>query len=188
MMRERGAFTIYDVIGAVMEKMVRRHPHVFAQSTAENAAEVTINWRKIKEKEGKVIDGTSILAGIPAFLPALFQAQLLTQRASRAGFDWETREQVFAHIEEELSELKESLAGGDHMAVANELGDVIFSLVNLGRCMNMDAEQVLRKTNRKFTERFQSLEESLREDGRDIQDASLKEMDALWEKAKAGKR
>jgi MazG family protein len=184
MMRESGDFTIYDVIGEVMDKMIRRHPHVFAQTQVNNTAEVKINWRKIKEKEGKVIEGTSILAGIPAFLPALFQAQLLTQKASQAGFDWQTRQQVFEKIEEELVELKESVEGEDRNAIESELGDVLFSLVNLARFMNMDAEQLLRRTNKKFTERFQFIEQSLRDAGQDIKHASLEEMDALWEKAK----
>ena len=184
MMRESGDFTIYDVIGEVMDKMIRRHPHVFAQTQVNNAAEVKINWRKIKEKEGKVIEGTSILAGIPAFLPALFQAQLLTQKASQAGFDWQTRQQVFEKTEEELVELKESVEGEDRNAIESELGDVLFSLVNLARFMNMDAEQLLRRTNKKFTERFQFIEQSLRDAGQDIKHASLEEMDALWEKTK----
>ncbi len=187
MLRESGDCTIYDVIGAVMEKMIRRHPHVFAHAQAENAAEVKLNWRKIKEKEGKIIAGTSLLAGIPEFLPALFQAQLLTRKASQAGFDWQTRQQVFEKIEEELAELKESMEGEDHNAIESELGDVLFSLVNLGRFMNMDSEQLLRRTNKKFTERFQFIEQSLRDAGRDITHASLEEMEELWEKAKAGK-
>ena len=187
MMRESDDFSIYDVIGTVMDKMIRRHPHVFAHTQANNSGEVKINWRKIKEKEGKIIAGTSILAGIPAFLPALFQAQLLTQKASQVGFDWQTRQQVFAKIEEELAELKESVEREDHNAIEGELGDVMFSLVNLGRFMNMDAEQLLRRTNKKFTERFQFIEHSLRDAGRDIKQASLEEMDALWKKAKAEK-
>ena len=187
MLRESGDCTIYDVIGAVMDKMIRRHPHVFAHAEANNAAEVKINWRKIKEKEGKIIDDTSILAGIPAFLPALFQTQLLTQKASQAGFDWQTRQQVLEKIEEEVVELKESVEREDHHAIESELGDVMFSLVNLGRFMKMDAEQLLRRTNKKFTERFQFIEQSLRDAGRDIKHASLEEMEELWEKAKAGK-
>ena len=186
MLRESGEGTIYDVIGAVMAKMIRRHPHVFAQTEANSAAEVKINWRKIKEKEGKIIDDRSILAGIPEFLPALFQAQLLTQKASQVGFDWPTRQQVFKKIEEELAELKACVECEDHNATESELGDVIFALVNLGRYMNMDAEQLLRRTNKKFTKRFQFIEQSLRDAGRDIKDASLNEMDTLWEKAKEG--
>jgi MazG family protein len=186
MMREGGDFTIYDVIGAVMDKMIRRHPHVFAHKQVNNAAEVITNWRKIKEKEGKIIAGTSILAGIPEFLPGLYQAQLLTQKASQVGFDWQTPQQVFEKIEEELVELKESVEREDHNAIESELGDVLFSLVNLGRFLNMDSEQLLRRTNKKFTERFQFIEQSLRAAGRDIKHASLEEMDELWEKAKAG--
>ena len=112
---------------------------------------------------------------------------MLTQKASQAGFDWQTRQQVFEKIEEELVELKESIEGNDHNAIESELGDVLFSLVNLGRFMKMDSEQLLRRTNKKFTERFQFIEQSLRDAGRDIKHASLEEMEELWEKAKAGK-
>ena len=188
LLRESGSFTIDDVIGSVIDKMVRRHPHVFDRQQVEGTAGVKANWRKIKEKEGKIIAGASILAGVPAFLPALFQAQLLTQKASLVGFDWQAPQQVFEKIEEELSELKEGIDRADRSAIESELGDVLFSLVNLGRWMKMDAEQLLRRTNKKFTERFQFMEESLRDAGRDIKHASLNEMEALWEKAKTKTR
>jgi len=183
--REKGAFDIYQVMDKVIRKMIRRHPHVFGNTKADNPEEVKVNWRKIKEEEeGKPVTGESILDGVHAFLPALFQAQLLTQKASRVGFDWETPRQVINKVEEELEELKASVDEGEKKSIENELGDLLFSLVNLGRFLEIDAEQAMRKTNKKFTNRFHFIEKSLRDAGQKIKEASLKEMDKLWELAK----
>jgi len=181
---ERGDFDIYEVTGTVMEKMIRRHPHVFGDKRVKNTDEVKANWRKIKEEEGKPVTSKSILDGVPQFLPALFQAQLLTQKASRVGFDWRTPQQVFSKIEEELGELKKSIEYKENQAIENEMGDLFFSLVNLGRFMEVDSEKALRKTNKKFINRFHYIEKSLRDAGRNIKYTSLEEMDQLWEKAK----
>ena len=180
----QGDFTIYDVIETVMDKMVRRHPHVFGDTKVKDTAEIKKNWRTIKEKEGKPASGESILEGVPEFLPALFQAQLLTQKASRVGFDWETPHQVISKTEEEIRELKKSIEDRDYKEIESELGDLFFSLVNLGRCIHIDAEKALRKTNKKFIRRFHHIEKSLRDAGRDITHTSLEEMDRLWDKAK----
>ncbi|MBW2554114.1 MAG: nucleoside triphosphate pyrophosphohydrolase [Deltaproteobacteria bacterium] len=174
--RERDDFNIYEMIGMVMDKMIRRHPHVFGDKRVKDTDEVKTNWRKIKEEEGKPAIGESILDGVHDFLPALFQAQLLTQKASRVGFDWQTEE------------LKKSIEDKESKAIENELGDVFFSLVNLGRFMKMDSEKALRKTNKKFINRFHYIEKSLRDADRDIKQATLKEMDLLWEKAKECER
>jgi len=182
--REKGDFDIYQVMGTVMDKMIRRHPHVFGNNKAKTPEEVKVNWRKIKEEEGKPVTGESILDGVPAFLPALFQAQLLTQKASRVGFDWQTPHQVISKIEEELEELKTSINDGEKEAIENELGDLVFSLVNLGRFLDIDSEKALRKTNKKFMNRFHFIEKSLCDTGLTIKDASLEEMDTLWEQAK----
>ena len=182
--RERNDFNIYDVIEMVMDKMIRRHPHVFGDKRVNSTDEVKMNWRKIKEKEGKPAIGESILDGVPDFLPALFQAQLLTQKASRVGFDWQTPDQVIRKIEEELGELKKSMEDKESSAIENELGDLFFSLVNLGRFMKLDSEKALRKTNKKFIYRFQYMEQSLRDANRDMKQATIKEMDVLWQKAK----
>jgi tetrapyrrole methylase family protein/MazG family protein len=183
--REKGAFDIYQVMDKVIRKMIRRHPHVFGNTKADNPEEVKVNWRKIKEEEeGKPVTGESILDGVHAFLPALFQAQLLTQKASRVGFDWETPRQVINKVEEELEELKASVDEGEKKSIENELGDLLFSLVNLGRFLEIDAEQAMRKTNKKFTNRFHFIEKSLRDAGQKVKEASLKEMDKLWELAK----
>ena len=153
---------------------------------ATTSAEVKANWRTIKsEQEGKPVAGLSVLDGIPAFLPALVQAQLLTQKASQVGFDWQTPRQIFEKIEEELDELKESMHEREDSKIAAELGDVLFSLANLSRFLNIDSENVLRKTIKKFTERFHFIEQSLRDAGRDISKTSLEEMEILWKKAKA---
>jgi len=182
--RERGTFTIYEVIGAVMDKMIRRHPHVFGTSHLKTTQEVKASWRSLKEQEGKPVAGSSILDGVPAFLPALVQAQHLTHKASLAGFEWEHQGQVMEKIEEELGELQESITRKEQYAIAGELGDLLFSVVNLSRHLHLDAEQVLRSANKKFTERFRCIEEALRHAGRDIAQTSLEEMDALWQKAK----
>lgn len=186
--RERDDFDIHDVIGTVIDKMIRRHPHVFGDKRVNDTDEVKMNWRKIKEAEGKPSVGESILDGVHDFLPALFQAQLLTQKASRVGFDWQTPNQVISKIEEELLELKTSMQGNEISAIEDELGDLFFSLVNLGRFMKIDSEQALRKTNKKFINRFRYMEQSLRDADRDINQATLQEMDVLWEKAKKRER
>lgn len=182
--REKGTFTIYEVIGAVMDKMIRRHPHVFGTSPLKTAQEVRASWRSLKEQEGKPVGGTSILDGVPGFLPGLVQAQLLTHKASLAGFEWDHPGQVLEKIEEELGELRESFTRGEAKGVAAELGDLLFSVATLSRHLHLDAEQVLRTTNKKFTARFHCMEEALRKAGRDITRASLREMEALWEKSK----
>ena len=181
---EQGDFDIYDVMCEVTEKMIRRHPHVFGNKKVKDTAEVKENWRTIKEKEGKPTAGESVLDGVPEFLPALFQAQLLTKKASRVGFDWHTPQQVISKTEEEIKELKESIENRNDKEIESELGDLFFSLVNLGRFMDIDAEKVLRKTNKKFISRFHYIEKSLRNTGQDIKQASLEEMDRLWDKAK----
>ena len=181
---ERGDFDIYEVIDTVTDKMIKRHPHVFGNKRVKNSDEVKANWRKIKEEEGKPFSGESILDGVPEFLPALFQAQLLAQKASQVGFDWQTSHQVISKIEEELGELKKSIEYGENKATEKELGDLFFSLVNLGRFMKVDSEKALRNANKKFINRFHYIEKSLSDAGRDITHASLEEMDQLWEKAK----
>jgi MazG family protein len=185
-LEEASNVTIHDVIAAVTEKMIRRHPHVFGNGNAKTADEVKANWQTIKkELEGKPALNVSLLDGIPAFLPALTQAQLLTQKASKVGFDWQTPQQIFEKIEEELAELKESLAKKDTSKTAAELGDVLFSLVNLSRFLKIDSETVLRKTIKKFTERFHFIEQALHDTGSDINETSLEELELLWNKAKA---
>jgi len=183
---EHGVFDIYEVIGTVMEKMIRRHPHVFGDKRVKDTVEVKANWCKIKEEEGKPAANRSILDGVPEFLPALFQSQLLTQKASQVGFDWQNAQQVVSKIEEELEEIKKGIEGGDKKAIEDEIGDLFFSLVNLARFTGIDSEKALRKTNKKFINRFSYIEKSLSDAGRNIKHASLEEMNQLWEKIKEG--
>lgn len=182
--REKGTFTIYDVIGDVMDKMIRRHPHVFAGSNLDTAQAVSDNWLTLKAHEGKPLRGLSILDGVADFLPELVRAQLLTRKASEVGFDWDGPSHVLQKIEEELAELQESIARREQGSVAKEVGDVLFSVVNLARLLGVDAEQALRKTNTKFLQRFHFIEESVRAAGGTMKETSLEQMDALWEKAK----
>jgi tetrapyrrole methylase family protein/MazG family protein len=182
--REKGTFTIYDVIGEVMGKMIRRHPHVFSHTSMATAREVKENWHALKAQEGKPPQGPSILDGVAECLPALVQAQQFTHRASRVGFDWEHPSQVMEKIEEELRELKECIDAKEQNALADEMGDLLFSAVNLARSLSVDAEQALRRTNKKFVRRFNFIEEAVRTAGGSLERTSLKEMDALWEKAK----
>lgn len=182
--REKGIFSIDDVIEEVMDKMIRRHPHVFGSSTMDSAKQVTDKWHVLKEQEGKPPRGPSILDGVAEFLPALVRAQLLTRRASQVGFDWENPSQVIGKIEEEISELKECIAKNEHKAIADELGDLLFSVVNLARSLTIDAEGSLRRCNQKFIQRFHFIEEAVCTSGGSMEETSLEKMDALWEKAK----
>ncbi|GFO65436.1 nucleoside triphosphate pyrophosphohydrolase [Geomonas paludis] len=180
---ERGAFTMDQVLDAINDKLVRRHPHVFGDQVIENSAAQVENWEKIKKSE-KGDERKSALSGIPPHLPALMKAQKITEKAARVGFDWEHTDQVFAKVMEELHEFQEAMAAGDQQEMESELGDLIFAIVNLGRFLSLDPEEALRKTIQRFTRRFNHIEETLHGGGRRLQDATLEEMDLLWEEAK----
>ncbi|WP_224983311.1 nucleoside triphosphate pyrophosphohydrolase [Geomonas agri] len=180
---ERGAFTMDQVLDAINEKLVRRHPHVFGDQVIENSAAQVESWEKIKKSE-KGDERKSALSGIPPHLPALMKAQKITEKAARVGFDWEHTDQVFAKVMEELHEFQEAMAAGDQQEMESELGDLIFAIVNLGRFLSLDPEEALRKTIQRFTRRFSHIEETLHAGGRKLQDATLEEMDLLWEEAK----
>ena len=183
---ERREFTIGQVVAATTEKMVRRHPHVFGDSTASTAGEVLEQWEELKRKErnAAATAPVSALDGVPRELPALLRAQRLQDKASRVGFDWPEISGVTAKIEEELGELKEAMQSATPEAIEQELGDVLFSLVNLARFLNLNAEEALRKTITRFTTRFQSMEETLRRDGGRLGSLGLEEMERLWQQAK----
>jgi tetrapyrrole methylase family protein/MazG family protein len=181
--RERGEFTLEQVMGEVVEKMIRRHPHVFGSIRVSGSDEVKVNWLKIKEAEGKDA-GPSLLSGVPASLPALYRAYRLTRKASKVGFDWEGPAQVFSKIEEEARELKGSLGKGAREKVEHEVGDLLFALVNLARHLDVNPERALRKANGRFVKRFRYVEESLRKEGKKLSQVSLERMDELWEEAK----
>jgi len=185
--REEGSFDIYDSVTAIYEKLVRRHPHVFGDVEAHDAEQVLVNWEKLKNEERKA-ENKSVLAGVPQSLPALLKAARLTEKAARVGFDWRRTEEVFSKIDEEIGELREAISSGDESKVHDEIGDLLFTIANIARKLNVNAEEALQSSNRKFTRRFESMEASVREDGRNLDQLSLEQMDALWDEAKAAER
>jgi tetrapyrrole methylase family protein / MazG family protein len=184
---EKGEFTIDDVLDTVCEKLIHRHPHVFGDQVVKTASEQVENWERIKKKE-KGEERKSALAGVPPHLPALMKAQKLTEKAARVGFDWEHVDQVFAKVLEELHELEETMVEGDQARMEAELGDLLFAIVNLGRFLSLNPEQALGKTIGRFTTRFAYVEETIHAGGRQMKDATLQEMDLLWEEAKGKER
>jgi tetrapyrrole methylase family protein/MazG family protein len=181
---EEGAFAIDDVIQGIAEKMQRRHPHVFGSSEVSDAHEVETNWARLKAAEKP---RGSLMQGLPRHLPALMRAYRLTQRASQVGFDWEHQDQVWAKLEEELQEFRDALREERKEALPEEFGDILFTLVNLARFVGIDPEDALRRTTNKFAQRFAFIEQRLHEQGKTPQEASLAEMDALWEESKGKK-
>ena len=183
---ERKLFGIEDALDAINRKLVRRHPHVFGEESAETSGDVKRIWGEIKaeekRREGRAGDG--LLAGVPRALPALIEAQQITSRAAGVGFDWENPGQVLEKLHEELAEFDEARRGGAPEEMEDELGDLLFVLVNLARFVKVDPEQALRKTNAKFRERFAYIERRLAERGRRPADASIAEMEELWQEAK----
>lgn len=185
MAQEAGLFGVEDSLDAVNEKLVRRHPHVFGDGDAKTPGEVKVRWDQIKAEERRRNQKPEeLLASVPRSLPALVEATQLTTRAAGVGFDWPHADQVLDKLDEELRELAEARRAADPEQLAGELGDLLFTLVNLARFFKVDPEQALRKTNRKFRERFGYVESALKASGRAPSEASLEEMDALWNEAK----
>jgi tetrapyrrole methylase family protein/MazG family protein/ATP diphosphatase len=184
MAAEAGSFTFADVVQSISEKMIRRHPHVFADADIKTADAQTANWEVIKEAERAAKKRERTLADVPAALPALMRAQKLQARAARVGFDWPDTRGVIDKIKEELAEVEAAIASGDKAHTEEELGDLLFAVTNLARFVGADAETSLRGTNAKFVRRFEFIEDALKEDGKHIKDASLDEMEALWNAAK----
>lgn len=183
---EQRLFTIEDALDAINEKLIRRHPHVFGTGTADTPDEVKRRWDEIK-KEEKASRGEAhhrLLDGVPRAMPALMEAQQLTSKASRVGFDWENVDQVFDKMHEELDELARARESGVEEHVEDEFGDVLFVLVNIARFLKIDPEQALRKTNAKFRHRFGYVEERLRERGKTPETSTIAEMEELWQQAK----
>jgi MazG family protein len=181
--RAAGSFDIYDAITAIHDKLVRRHPHVFGDTEAETAEKVLVNWEKLKNEERKA-ENKSVLAGVPQSLPALLRASRLTEKAARVGFDWRRTEDVFEKIEEEIAEVHEAIRSGDEKKVHDEIGDLLFTVANIARKLNVNAEEALQSTNRKFTRRFEAMEHRVREKDHNLDQLTLEEMDALWDAAK----
>ena len=179
---EDGHFNVNEVIQGIHSKIVRRHPHVFGDLKLDGVEGVLANWEKLKEQErGKKKDGKGLLDGVPVSLPALSQAQEYQDRAARVGFDWPEVEGVLDKIKEEIDEIKSAETDFD---LASEIGDLFFALVNLARWKKVDAESVLRQTNVKFKNRFAYVEQGAREQGRNLSELSLDEMESLWQEAK----
>ena len=180
---ENGTFTMADVIRTLCDKLIRRHPHVFGDMEIRDSTAQIENWEKIKKAE-KGEERRSALSGVPPHLPALLKAQKITEKASRVGFDWEHVDQVMAKVIEELHEFEEAMTQGNNDRMEAELGDLLFAIVNLGRFLSINPEEALRKTINRFQQRFGYVEETLHGQGRQMKEATLAEMDTLWEEAK----
>lgn len=177
---EESKFTLDDVIARICRKLIIRHPHVYGDVTVENEDEVKRNWEKIKLKEGK----KSVLSGVPQSLPALVKAIRLQEKAKQVGFEWENEKEVWEKVEEETRELQEAVQTRDINKMEDELGDLLFSLVNYSRFLQVDAENALERTNKKFKDRFQRMESEAGKKGVSLADLTLAEMDILWNQIK----
>jgi MazG family protein len=183
---EAGEFTMADLLDRLCGKMTRRHPHVFAEGAVADAREALAQWERLKREEGGP-DGAprSALDGVPPSLPALLRAQRLQVKAGRVGFDWPRWQDAWGKVREEVAELDAAVATGDRGRVSDELGDLLFAIVNVARLMDVDAEDTLRRAADKFTRRFQEVEQHMRAAGRPLEEATLEELDRAWDAAKA---
>ncbi len=181
---EQGLFNFDDVVEAICNKLVSRHPHVYGAVKVADEEQVKQNWEKLKLKEGK----KSVLSGLPNSLPAIMKALQLQNKTKQVGFEWDTVDQVKEKVEEEISELYEAVDSGVQADIEEEFGDVLFALVNYARFIKVDPEHALEKTNKKFIRRFQQMEVMAEKDGKALYNMSLAEMDALWNKVKAGEK
>lgn len=183
---EAGEFTMADVIAVLSAKMTRRHPHVFGERVVADAREALAQWERIKRDEAISRGGEgSSLDGVPASLPALLRAQRLQTKAARVGFDWARWEDAWRKVQEEIGEVQEALGAGDDNRVADEFGDLLFSMVNVARLRGMDAEDCLRRAAGKFTQRFRKVEAEMMAGGRTLTEASSEDLDRAWEAVKA---
>ena len=190
---EKNEFTLDEVINGVCEKLIHRHPHIYGDVVVADDEEVKRNWEKLKLKEGK----KSVLGGVPKALPSMVKAMRLQEKAKQVGFEWDNKEQVWEKVEEEMGELQEAIGNlqeaknnnsssvvSRQLSVEDELGDVFFSLVNFARFLQVDAENALERTNKKFISRFTKMETEALKDGKQLHDMSLEEMDAIWNRIK----
>lgn len=180
---EQSQFNINDVINGICEKLIARHPHIYGNVEVENDEDVKRNWEKLKLKEGK----KSVIEGVPKSLPALVKAMRLQEKAKQVGFEWENKEQVWEKVKEEENELQEAIASGEQVKIEEEFGDLMFSLVNFARFLNVDAENALEVTNKKFIKRFGQMEEQAMASGKNLNEMTLQEMDAIWNQIKRHK-
>ncbi|MEL0456952.1 nucleoside triphosphate pyrophosphohydrolase [Flavobacteriaceae bacterium SZ-1-7] len=177
---ETNDFDIADVCNSICDKLISRHPHIYSDVKVENEEDVKRNWENLKLKEGK----RSVLEGVPNSLPALVKANRIQEKVAGVGFDWEAPNQVWEKVEEELSELKEEVENGNKDAMESEYGDVLFSMVNYARFLGINPENALERTNKKFSKRFQYLEEKANGLNKPLKEMTLAEMDVFWEEAK----
>jgi MazG family protein len=173
-------FTIKDVIAGITQKLIKRHPHIFGDTKVTGAEHVKDNWEKIKLSEGR----ESVVDGIPKELPALLRANRLQEKVARVGFDWEKREQVWDKVEEEVKELHAAVDNQSHSEIEDELGDLLFALVNYSRFVKVNPENALRRANEKFIRRFKHIEKRMKSEGKDIHNSTWQEMDKFWDEAK----
>ena len=173
---EENQFTLEEVINGVCEKLIFRHPHIYSDVIVNDEEDVKRNWEKLKIKEGK----KSVLSGVPKSLPATVKAMRLQEKAKQVGFEWENKEQVWDKVEEEKAELFEAIASGNQDDIEDELGDVFFSLINFARFLQVDAENALERTNKKFISRFTKMESAASATGKTLDEMSLEEMDDIW--------
>jgi len=187
MAEEEGRFSIADSLDAINEKLVRRHPHIFSDGDAKTSDQVLKRWEEIKavEKSERGEHPKGCLDGIPRALPALMEGLKISQKVAKKGFEWPDFDQVLAKFHEETAELAEARASGTQEEIEGELGDVLFTVVNMARWLKVDPEQALRKTNAKFRARFAHVEQSLAAQGKSLDDSTLEEMEALWQQAKS---
>ncbi|HAO14309.1 MAG TPA: nucleoside triphosphate pyrophosphohydrolase [Tenacibaculum sp.] len=178
---EKEAFDIADVANSISDKLIQRHPHIYGDITVSSEQEVKQNWEKIKLKEGKK---KSVLEGVPNSLPALVKANRIQEKVAGIGFDWEEPHQVWDKVQEELSELNEEIKNNNPEKIEKEFGDVLFSMINYARFINVSPENALEKTNKKFINRFKFLEKEAAKTGCNLSEMSLMEMDKIWEKSK----
>lgn len=174
--QEQNRFTLNDVLETICNKLIVRHPHIYGEVKVNDDEDVKKNWEKIKLKEGK----SSVLSGVPVSLPAIVKAARIQEKAKQVGFEWKHTEDVWLKVKEEMNELHEAVNSNDTKAVEEEFGDVLFSLVNYARFLNIDAENALEQTNKKFIHRFTRMEAIAKNEGRYLYDMSLEEMDAIW--------
>ena len=179
---EKGAFDVADVLNGICDKLVFRHPHVFGERKVKDADEVLENWEELKMKEGN----RSVLAGVPVSLPAMIKAHRIQDKVRAVGFDWDHREQVWDKVGEEIQEVKYELNNGqEHEKMEEEIGDLLFSLINAARLYDVEPETALERTNRKFIKRFKYLETRALEMNRSLKEMSLEEMESIWQEAKS---
>ncbi len=176
---EAGLFNIYDVAESINEKLIRRHPHVFGNEEVENSEEVMVNWEEIKKTEDSHKDRESAIDGIPITLPAMQKAYKIQKKAAKTGFDWENADGAMLKLEEEIEEVREAVREGDLSHIEEEIGDMIFAVINIARKLKVDPEEALNRTIKKFDKRFRYIEKNI-----DIKNADLQKMEKLWQEAK----